>query len=187
MANVNSHDDIRVLPEGVHGLAAGLLDSGNGPEIGFYFLRVPLHETGCAKGPAIHEDDPGVADFGLDFRTVERGDFLRRALAQGEDSFAENRMTLIQQASRARRMKKDPRAANGAAHAGNDVQPASSRCRRILAVNVSPHCLEKSGVGMKRGIDHAMSLLLRQGDEIGEEDDAIPHAPASARDDKEFA
>src|SRR5208282_4447583 len=120
-------------------------------------------------------------------RTIECRDWLRRSFTQGEDALSENRMTLIPQAERAGQMKENPRAADGAANAGYDVPPAFARSVGIPAIDVVSQRLEESGIRMERGIGNAMTLFLRQGNEIGKQGEAIPHAAAPARDDEELA
>ena len=76
MANVNADNDVRVAPQAFHRFAAGTFILFDGPEIGPDFFRVPLYPVRRhTKEPAMRENNPGVANLGLNPRPIQRHDF----------------------------------------------------------------------------------------------------------------
>src|SRR5438045_3303063 len=101
-----------------------------------------------------------MANLVLDFRSIQRRDFLPRSLAQCHNAFSENWPALVQKARWPRNTKKKARVADSPCDAGRPVEPAFPLWRGVLAIDVRAGRLEEFGIGVKSGVHHAMSLLF---------------------------
>ena len=61
------------------------------------------------------------------------------------------------------------------------VQPASAAGGGVPAIDVPARGLKKTGIGMKRAINYAMPVLLRVGNKMGEQTQAVGQGARTER------